>query len=84
MFDWWPRWKIKRMYIFKAQYNESIDIGKVERDFVKIKQRWDPEKMFIKHERVHTVQVIRIQIINHTLKMIMIRICMMFLRSFDD
>ena len=42
------------MYIFKAQYNESIDIGKVERDFVKIKQRWDPEKMFAKSQTSST------------------------------
>lgn len=54
VFDWWPRWKIRRMYIFKAQYDHSIDIGKVERDFARIKQRWDPEKMFAKHERSYS------------------------------
>lgn len=54
VFDWWPCWKIKRMYIFKARYDHSIDISKVERDFAKIKQRWDPERMFVKSQTIST------------------------------
>ena len=50
VFDWWPRWKIKRMYIFKAKYDDSIDMAKIERDFAKIKERWDPQKLFPKKQ----------------------------------
>ena len=54
VFDWWPRWKIKRMYIFKAQYDDSIDMAKIEKDFAKIKERWDPEKLFAKQQSTYT------------------------------
>ena len=48
------RWKLKRMYIFKAMYNESVDIAKVRHDVQYIKDHYSIDALLAKSKSAET------------------------------